>query len=150
MGSVLRAVVVYLLLLIIFRISGKRTLSNVTTFDFVLTLIISESIQQALVNGDNSMTNAFLLVLTLVTLNILFSAMKRRWPRFERVTEGMPVLIFAKGKALQEQMDKERVDEQDIMHAARTAHGLRSLDEVEFAILEPSGGISIIPRKAHK
>lgn len=150
MTSIIRATVVYLALLILFRIAGKRTLSDVTTFDFVLLLIISESIQQGLVDSDNSMTNALLLVITLVSLNIIFSIVKKRWPQVERVADGLPVVILSRGKPHQEVMRKERVGEEDIMHAARTAHGLKRLEEVEYAILEASGGISVIPRKDAK
>ena len=148
MTSIIRATVVYLVLLILFRITGKRTLSDVTTFDFILLLIISESIQQGLIDNDNSLTNAVLLVVTLVSLNILFSFVKKRWPRADRVIDGLPVVILSRGKPLHEVMRKERVGEDDIMHAARAAHGLRTLDEVEFAILESSGGISVIPRRS--
>lgn len=147
MTSVIRATVVYLVLLILFRVAGKRTLSDVTTFDFVLLLIISESIQQGLVDSDNSLTNALLLVVTLVSLNILFSVLKKRWPQVERVAEGLPVVIFSRGKSHEEVMKKERLGEEDIMHAARVSHGLKTLEEVEFAILEASGGISVVPRK---
>lgn len=148
MLSIVRAAAVYIVLLGIFRVAGKRTLSSVTTFDFVLILIISESIQQGLIDDDNSLTNALLIVLTLVSLNIVFSILKQRWPRLDRITEGLPVLIYSKGKPHREVMRKERVGEEDIMHAARSAHGLRSLEEVEFAILESSGGISVIPRRS--
>jgi uncharacterized membrane protein YcaP (DUF421 family) len=148
MTSILRATVVYLVLLILFRIAGKRTLSDVTTFDFILLLIISESIQQGLIDDDNSMTNAVLLVVTLVSLNILFSVVKKRWPQVDRVTDGIPVVILSRGKPHQEVMKRERVGEEDIMHAARAAHGLKTLEDVEFAILESSGGISVIPRKS--
>ena len=146
-GSVLRAAIIYLVLLILFRVAGKRTLSDVTTFDFILLLIISESIQNGLTQDAQALVTSLLLVLTLVSLNILFSVIKQRWPRVERITEGLPVLIFSRGKPHREIMDKERVGEEDIMHAARNAHGLRSLEEVDFAILEASGGISVIPRK---
>jgi len=148
MTSVLRAAAVYLILLVLFRIAGKRTLSDVTTFDFVLLLIISESIQQGLVDDDNSLTNALLLVLTLVSLNILFSVLKQRWPGVERVADGLPVVILSRGKPLTDVMKKERVGAEDIMHAARTSHGLKTLEEVEYAILESSGGISVIPRRS--
>ena len=70
MFSVLRGVLVYFFLLVIFRISGKRTISQITTFDFVLLLIISEVVQQAMIANDNSMINAALLVITLVGLDI--------------------------------------------------------------------------------
>jgi uncharacterized membrane protein YcaP (DUF421 family) len=148
MASVLRALVVYLVLLVLFRIAGKRTLSSVTTFDFVLLLIISESIQQGLIDGDNSMTNALIIVITLILLNIAFSLVKKRWPRADRAVDGLPVVILSRGKPHEDVMRQERVGEEDIMHAARVAHGLRTLDDVEFAILESSGGISVIPRRS--
>ena len=63
MGSIVRGVVVYLFLLVLFRIAGKRTMNEITAFDFVLLLIISEAVQQALINNDDSLTNALLVVL---------------------------------------------------------------------------------------
>jgi uncharacterized membrane protein YcaP (DUF421 family) len=146
-GSVVRAGVIYLVMLILFRVAGKRTLSDVTTFDFVLLLIISESIQNGLTDPAPALQRSLLLVITLVSLNILFSVIKQRWPRVEHIAEGRPVLIFSRGKPHYDVMNKERVGEEDIMHAARSIHGLKSLDEIEFAILETSGGISVIPRK---
>ena len=146
-GNVARATIIYLTLMVLFRVAGKRTLSDVTTFDFILLLIISESIQNGLTDDAAALVNSLLLVITLVSLNILFSVVKQRWPRVERIAEGVPVLIFSRGKPHRDVMNRERVGEEDIMHAARSAHGLRSLEEVEFAILEASGGISVIPRK---
>ena len=146
-GSIARATIIYLSLLILFRIAGKRTLSDVTTFDFVLLLIISESIQNGLTDPAPALVNSLLLVITLVSLNILLSVIKQRWPRVERIAEGLPILIFSQGKPHMDIMKKERVGEEDIMHAARTTHGLSSLKEIEYAILETSGGISVIPRK---
>jgi len=99
MDTVLRAVSVYAMLLIIFRISGKRSLAQITTFDLVLTLIISEAIQQALVIDDNSITNAFILVVTLVTVDIGLSLAKQRWTRFEKIVEGTPVILLENGTA---------------------------------------------------
>jgi len=146
-GSVGRATIIYLALLVLFRVAGKRTLSDVTTFDFILLLIISESIQTGLTEPAPALVNSLLLVVTLVSLNILFSLVKQRWARVERITEGHPVLIFSRGQPHRDILAKERVGEEDIMHAARSMHGLTSLDEIEFAILETSGGISVIPRK---
>ena len=147
MDSIFRGAAVYLLLLVIFRIAGKRTLSDVTTFDFVLILILSEAIQQGMIGKDDSMTNAFLLVLTLVGLNILMSVLKQRWAWLEHLLEGRPLVILHHGKIRQDRMDKERVGQEDIMHAARAAHGLAHLSDVETAVLEASGGISVIPKR---
>jgi uncharacterized membrane protein YcaP (DUF421 family) len=145
MESVLRAIAVYLFLLVLFRLSGKRTLAQVTTFDFVLLLIISEATQQALVDGDNSMTNAFLLVATLVALNIVFSEIKQRFKGAERVLDGLPLLIVEHGNLLQDRMTKERIDENDVLDAAREHHGLEKLEQIKYAVLERNGKISIIP-----
>ncbi|HEU4603101.1 MAG TPA: YetF domain-containing protein [Steroidobacteraceae bacterium] len=145
MDSVVRATVVYAVLLILFRLAGKRTLAEVTTFDFVLLLIISEATQQAMVGSDNSMTNSLLLVGTLVGLNILMSELKQRFAVVERVLDGMPLLIVEHGKPLQDRMAKERVDVDDVLDAARESHGLERLDQIKYAVLERNGKISIIP-----
>jgi uncharacterized membrane protein YcaP (DUF421 family) len=147
MDSVLRATVVYAVLLILFRLAGKRTLAEVTTFDFVLLLIISEATQQAMVGSDNSMTNSLLLVGTLIGLNILMSELKQRFAGIERVLDGMPLLIVEHGKALEDRMAKERVDVDDVLDAARESHGLERLDQIKYAVLERDGKISIIPNQ---
>lgn len=146
MESVLRALAVYVILLLVFRLSGKRTLSQVTTFDFVLLLIIAEATQQALLGQDYSITNFFLVVCTLLGMDIGLSVLKRTWPRLDLVLEGQPLIIVDNGRPLQEVMDKARVDQDDILTAARELHGLERMDQVKYAVLERSGGISIIPK----
>lgn len=148
MDTVIRAAFVYVFLLLIFRISGKRTLSQVSTFDLVLTLIISEAIQEALVDSDRSLTGAALLVVTLVGLNILVSLMKQRFPRFERMLEDAPVVIIEDGRMHRERMDKERVDEQDVLAAARQLQGLSAMKDIRYAVVEKDGHVTIIPRAA--
>ncbi len=145
MESVTKAVVVYLFLLVMFRIAGKRTLAEVTAFDLVLLLIISEAVQQALVGQDYSMTNAFLVVATLVGLNVLMSEIKLRFKTAERVLDSTPVLIVDNGRLLHERMDKERVDVGDLLDAAREHHGIERMEQIKYAVLERSGRISIIP-----
>lgn len=147
MDSILRALAVYLFLLVIFRIAGKRTMSQVTTFDLVLGLIISEALQQAMIDNDDSMTNAFVVVATLVGVNVLVSTLKQRSDFVERLVEGVPVVIFKDGKLLPQPMDKERVDEADILNAGREAHGLKSLDDVAYAVVERNGAVSVVPKK---
>lgn len=145
MESVIRAAAVYLFLLVVFRLSGQRTLAQITTFDLVLLLIISEAIQEALIGNDHSMTNAALVVLTLVGLNVGLSILKQRSKSAEKVLEDVPLVLVAEGRVLKERMDKVRVDEDDILEAARSLHGLERLDQIRFAVLERSGDISIIP-----
>ena len=145
MNSILRAAAVYLFLLVVFRLAGKRTLSQITTFDAVLLLIISEAIQQAMIDTDNSITNAFLIVLTLVGIDVLLSLAKRRFRRLERLVDGVPVLIVAEGRLRHEEMKRERIDVGDVLAAARSHHGLERLDQIRYAVIEQSGEITIVP-----
>ena len=147
MDAVLRAVVVYVVLLAIFRVAGKRSLSEASTFDLVLTLIISESIQQALIDNDNSLTNALLLVLTLVGFDILLAHVKQRVPAVARVLDGLPVVLMQQGELQRDRMRRERVDEADLRSAAREQHGLETLEQVEHVVLEESGTLTVIPRQ---
>ncbi len=145
MNTVLRAVCVYAILLIIFRIAGKRTLAQITTFDLVLTLIISEAIQQALVDHDNSLTNAFILVITLVSLDIGLSFLANRSQRIDRLVEGMPVMVLQHGKPIEEHMQREGINTSEILGAARESQGLERLDQIKYAVVEPNGRITIVP-----
>ncbi len=147
MDAVLRASIVYIVLLLLFRLAGKRTLAEVTTFDFVLLLIISEATQQALLSDDYSITNAFLVIATLIALNVLFSEIKQRSKPAERVLDGLPLLIVENGNPLQDRMAKERIDVDDVLDAARETQGLERLSDIKYAVLERSGKISIIPSK---
>lgn len=148
MDTVIRALCVYIVLLIIFRIAGKRSLAQITTFDLVLTLIISEAIQQAMVDNDNSMTNAFILVLTLVATDIGLSLAKQRWSRFDRIVEGTPVILVEEGRLHEDRMRAERVSPDDILGAAREFRGLERLDQIKYAVVEQNGTITVIPRGA--
>jgi uncharacterized membrane protein YcaP (DUF421 family) len=145
MDAVIRAIVVYLVLLALFRIAGKRTVAEVTAFDLILLLIISEATQGALLDGDDSMTNALLVIVTLIGMNIMMSELKQRSKRIEHFLDGMPLLIVDHGKALQDRMDKERVDIDDVLDAARETAGIERLDQIKYAVLERNGKISIIP-----
>lgn len=145
MDAIVRGLMVYLFLLILFRIAGRRTLGNITNFDFVLLLIISEATQNAMIGNDYSMTNGFLVILTLVGLDIVLSFMKQRFPIMERYVDGLPLVLVDKGRPLKELMNRARVDEQDILASAREKHGLERMEQIKYAILETNGMISIIP-----
>lgn len=147
MDSVLRGLTMYVLLLVIFRIAGKRTLSEVTTFDFVLLLIVAEATQQALLGQDYSITNAALLILTLLGTDIALSLIKQRSARAARLLEGVPLVLVADGRMLRERMDKVRVDESDVMSAARQLQGLERLEQIKYAVLERNGSITIVPKE---
>ena len=146
MDSILRGAVVYVFVWLILRVAGKRTLTEATTFDLVLLLIISETTQQAMIDSDHSITNAFLLIVTLVGIDVATSLWKQRSKSFQRVMDGVPLVMLADGQPLRDVMNKVRVDVTDILVSARQAHGLERLDQIKYAVLERSGGISIIPK----
>jgi uncharacterized membrane protein YcaP (DUF421 family) len=150
MDSVLRGAITYVVVWMIFRISGKRSLAEITAFDFVLLLIISETTQAALLDSNNSMTNSFLLIVTMVGIDIGLSLWKQRSPRAEKLIDGVPLLILADGIPIKERMNKERVDEGDILAAARCLQGLERLDQIKYAVLERNGEISIVPKAEAK
>ncbi|MEK8090381.1 DUF421 domain-containing protein [Thermithiobacillus plumbiphilus] len=146
MESVLRALAVYIFIWLIFRVSGKRSLAQITTFDFVLLLIISEATQQALLGQDFSVTNAVIVISTMVGLDIALSLVKRRSPLMGRLIDGVPMIIVEDGQPLLDRMYRERVELEDVLAAARESQGLERLDQIKYAVLERSGGISIIPK----
>jgi len=128
-------------------VSGRRTLGQMTTFDFVLLLIIAETTQQALLGEDFSLTNAGLLIVTLMVIDIGLSLLRERWPRLDRLIEGLPLILVEDGRLIKERVEQSRVDEEDILAAARESQGIERMDQIKYAVLERNGGISIIPKQ---
>ena len=145
MEAIIRGFIVYIFVLLVFRISGNRTLAQSTSFDLVLLLIISETIQQAMVDDDHSMTQGFLLIVTLVGLSITLSLLKQYFPTLDRWIDGSPVIIMDHGELLTKRLAKVRVDERDILESARKSHGIERLDQIKYAVLERSGDITVVP-----
>ncbi|MDR6233237.1 DUF421 domain-containing protein [Pseudomonas oryzihabitans] len=145
MESVLRAAAIYVFLLVLFRITGRRALSEITTFDFVLLLVIGEATQQALLGDDFSVINAFVVIGTLVLIDILLSLFKQRSPQVGRFLDGVPLIVVEYGKPLTQRLRKARLTEEDILEAARQSQGLERMEQIRFAVLEKNGQISVIP-----
>lgn len=146
MDSVLRAMAIYVVLMLLFRLTGKRTLAQVTTFDFVILLIVGEATQQALLGEDFSITHAALVIATLILLDRALDYLGWRFPGFQRKAESRPLVLVEDGKVLHEVLKKEQLDEEDLLGAARQTRGLERMDQIKWAVLETSGGISIIPK----
>ncbi|HEV7276803.1 MAG TPA: YetF domain-containing protein [Devosiaceae bacterium] len=145
MDSVIRGVAVYVVLLVVMRLAGRRTLSELTPFDFVLLLIIAETTQQALLGDDFSIVNSVVLIVTLCTVDIFLSYVKRASPGVARLLDGVATVLISRGQPDERALRRARVDLQDVMDAARQQHGLERLDQVKFAVLEVGGNISIVP-----
>lgn len=147
MDTIIRAVAVYAFLFVVFRSAGKRSLAEITPFDFVLLLIVAETTQQGLIGSDFSIATAVVLIATLFAIEIGLTLLKQRFPRLDRFLEGEPVVLVENGRPLEDRMALERVDLEDILEAARRWRGLERVDQIKFAVLERDGAITIVPRK---
>ena len=147
MDSVLRAGAMYLALLVLFKIAGRRSLAELTTFDFVLLMMIGEATQQALLGDDFSLTNSMIVIVTLIAIDVGLSLFKQRSGWISRLIDGEPTIIVENGKILHERLRRARLIEADVMEAARSSQGIEKLEEIKFAIIERNGKISIITRE---
>jgi uncharacterized membrane protein YcaP (DUF421 family) len=146
METMVRGAVIYLFLLVLFRFSGKRSLATLTTFDFVLLLIVAEATQQTMLGEDFSVTNGLLLIGTLVGIDVFIAFCKQKSRTLEKWIEGLPLVLVENGEPVRGRMEKARVDEDDVLAAARETQGLERMDQIKYAVLERSGGISIVPK----
>ena len=146
MDTIVKTIIVYIVLLILMRLSGRRTLAQITTFDFILLLVIGGTTQRALLGQDYSVTNALLVVITLILTNVILSLIERDFPTFARLVNGAPLIVVEQGQMLDQRLRRALLTQQDIMAAARRTHGIERVDDIKYAILEASGNISIIPR----
>ncbi|MHC8350773.1 DUF421 domain-containing protein [Pseudomonas sp. RT4P38] len=147
MDSVLRAAAMYLALMVLFKIAGRRSLAELTTFDFLLLMIIGEATQQALLGDDFSLTNSMLVIVTLIVIDVGLSLLKQRSQWISQLIDGGPTIIVENGKFLHKRLRHARLIEADIMEAARSSQGIETLDQIKFAILERNGKISVIAQE---
>lgn len=147
MDSVLRAGAMYLTLLVLFKVAGRRSLAELTTFDFVLLMMIGEATQQALLGDDFSITNSILVIVTLIAVDVGLSLLKQRSGWISRLIDGEPTIIVENGKLLHKRLRRARLLEVDVMEAARSSQGIEKLEEIKFAILERNGKISVIAQE---
>jgi uncharacterized membrane protein YcaP (DUF421 family) len=144
MDSVLRAAAMYMALMVLFKIAGRRSLAELTTFDFVLLMIIGEATQQALLGDDFSLTNSLMVIVTLIAIDVGFSLLKQRSSWVSQLIDGEPTIVVENGRILKGRMRRARLMEADIMEAARSSQGIETLDQIKFAIIERNGKISVI------
>ena len=146
MEPVLRAVGCYLLLLLIVRLSGKRGLAQITIFDLVLLLLISQAVGQALIGNDSSLTTAAIIAITLVVVNRVNDWAAHRWADASHVLEDAPLMLIEDGHIHDDRLAKMKIRLDDILENGRLDEGIERLDQIKHAVLERSGAISIIPR----
>ncbi|HUA16923.1 MAG TPA: YetF domain-containing protein [Verrucomicrobiae bacterium] len=140
---VLRTGVIYLLVLIGVRLSGKREVGQMTPFDLTLLLLLSNSVQNAMTGPDTSLSGGAVAAGTLLLLNFIVADVAGANRRFRRLIEGEPALLVHDGKVIESHMAKERVS-MDELHRALREHGINSCDQVALAVLEVDGSISCL------
>ena len=140
---VLRTGVIYLLVLIGVRLSGKREVGQMTPFDLTLLLLLSNSVQNAMTGPDTSLLGGAVAASTLLILNYLVANVSGGNRRLRRLIEGQPSLLVHDGKPVEEHMAREHVS-MDELHRALREHGINSCDQVALAVLEVDGSISCL------
>src|SRR3954471_12677046 len=144
---VLRAIGCYLLLLFVVRLSGKRGLAQITIFDLVLLLLISQTVGQALIGDDSSLTTAAIIAITLVVINRANDTIAHRWADMSHVLEDAPLILIENGVVHEDRMTRMKIRLDDILENGRLDEGVERLDQIKHAILVDSGAISIIAKQ---
>jgi uncharacterized membrane protein YcaP (DUF421 family) len=144
---VFRALVVYVLVMVLVRMSGKRAVGQFTPFDLVLLILIGNAVQNGLNGGDNSVTGAVILAGTLILLNLGVACVTARSQRAERIIEGVPMVLARDGVVFEDVLRRELVSLDDF-HEALRMNNLADPDDVALALLETNGSISVVPRES--
>ena len=143
MYTILHAIAGYFVLLTTVRVLTRRPGAQLTPFEFVVVFLIGGIIILSTVGNDRSLTNSVCAVLTVGLMHRLVSALRGKFPKLGAVVDGTPLVVVRDHKWVPEVMESMRLADDDVMAAART-NGVRTLDEIKYAILERNGGISII------
>jgi uncharacterized membrane protein YcaP (DUF421 family) len=141
--KVLRTVGVYALIVVLFRLSGKRGLANLNTFDFVVIFLLSNVVQNAIIGNDNSLLGAAIGAVTLVTVNALLNRWLASDERAVRLLEGTPTTIIQDGKMFTSALKRLAVRPGEIEHAVRLQNG-EAISDVAVGRLEPDGQLVIV------
>jgi uncharacterized membrane protein YcaP (DUF421 family) len=143
-GIILRTLAIYLVVLVGLRLAGKREIGQMTVFDLVVLLLVSNAVQNAMVGPDTSLLGGILAALVLLLANFLLARLRLNWSFFRRLVEGSPTLLVLHGQVIAEHMRREGMDTESLLAALRE-HGVEDVSGVEMAVLEIDGSISVVP-----
>lgn len=145
MEIVLRASIMFLVVYGLLRLMGKRELGQMAPFELVTLIVMGDLIQQGVTHQDFSLTGATLAIFTFAAWSLALNAVSHRFPRARRALGGEPVVLVRQGRPLERNLDRERIDHDELGAEMRLA-GIARLDQIAWAILEPEGRISFIRR----
>ena len=142
---ILRGLIVYVFLIVLLRITGKRQVGQLAPFDLVLLLVLSNAVQNSMNGGDNSLVGGLISATTLVLLNYGVGFLAFRNKRLERLVEGRPEVLIHNGKLFEDVMSRAQLTHHELNAALRQA-GVACIEDVGSAVLENNGAISVLPR----
>jgi uncharacterized membrane protein YcaP (DUF421 family) len=156
---VLSSVAIYIFIILAIRLFGKKELSQLSVFDLVFILLISNSVQNAMVLGDETLFGGLAAALALFTVNYLFKRLQLKFPKFGKLVQGESIMLVYHGRIIPSHLRLAGISEDEVMQAIRE-HGVATLGEVDLVVLEVDGNISVLSndftkrshrhRKAHK
>jgi uncharacterized membrane protein YcaP (DUF421 family) len=148
MDLAIRAAVIFIFILVVTRLMGKRELASLEPFDLILLVVLGDLVQQGVTQDDYSVTGAFIVIAVIAVLQVSMSFLSFRYRTMRRVLEGEPIVIIQDGKPIDRNMRRERLAIDEVMEQARTSAQIVHLDDIQFAIVENSGTISFIPKSS--
>jgi uncharacterized membrane protein YcaP (DUF421 family) len=146
MDLVLRAIVIFFVILIVTRAVGRRELGKMEPFDLILLIVIGDLVQQGITQDDYSLTGAALVICTIALLTVAMSFLSFKLPRIRPMLEGQPLVLLQDGRPIERNLRRERLTVDELAAEARQQQ-IASLEDVRFAVLETNGAISFIPKQ---
>jgi uncharacterized membrane protein YcaP (DUF421 family) len=145
MDLVLRAIVVFVLMLVITRVVGRRELSSMEPFDLILLVVMGDLIQQGVTQSDYSLTGATIVIVTIAVLTVLTAYLSFRFRRLRPLLEGEPVVLVSDGRVLDKNLRRQRMTLEELLAEARL-QSIDGLEHIRFAVLETNGRVSFLTR----
>ena len=149
MDLAIRAVVLYLFVVFIMRVTGRREISSLTAVDLVLLIVLGDAIQQGLTQDDYSVTGAIIVVSTIAVLQLGTSYLTFRSRRLRRIIDGIPVVLVDGGEVIEANLRRQRLTEDDLTEEMRLQQ-IASFDDIRWAVLEANGHISFVEKSGKK
>ena len=146
MDLVIRATVVFFFIFLVTRVVGRRELSDLEPFDFILLVVLGDLVQQGITQSDQSVMGTLTVISTIALLSVAVGWISFRSPRARLITEGEPIVLVQDGQPIERNLRRERITLGDIQEEARQAQ-ITSIANIQWAILENDGKISCIPRR---
>jgi uncharacterized membrane protein YcaP (DUF421 family) len=147
LAIVAKTAIIYVFVVVALRLLGARALGRMSAYDFVLIVVVANSVQNALVGGDNTLVGGLVSAFALLVMNQLYTWLLNRFPALEKQMVGEPVVLISNGDLQRDCCEREGITSGELMAALRE-HGVADLNDVRLAVLEVDGTISVVPAES--